>query len=276
MKVTTLIEDKKVDNKNLKTEHGFSAYIEVDGKNILFDTGQSGDFIDNAKELDIDLKKLDYLLMSHGHFDHSGGFKRLIKEIDPDLQVLVGQGFFNEKYNLTEDGSYDYKGNSFDEDFLRDNSIDFQYIEKDITNLTEDLMVFTNFDRDEAFENTDNIKYIKKDGKYIKDEFLEEISLGIKTSKGLLVIVGCSHPGIVNILDTIIDRTGMDIYGVIGGTHLLKEKDEKINRIVDYLKEKDIKLVGFGHCTGDRVEEILAERLKESFISNRTGDVIED
>lgn len=275
MKITTLIENKSGSNDELHREHGLSVYIELDGKNILFDTGQSGKFIDNAESLGIDLKNLDYVIISHGHCDHSGGFERLVKEMNPDIKVYLGNGFFDKKYNLRQSGEYDYLGNSFDESFLKENNIETQYITEDITNITENLLIFTNFNRNEEYENLNQPMYIKEDGKYTKDLFLDEISIGIKTNEGLVVIVGCSHVGIVNILDTIINRTNMNIYALIGGTHLVTEGEEKVNILIEYLKEKDIKMIGACHCTGKQGETMLSQQLEEAFINNNTGDVLE-
>lgn len=274
MKMITLIENKLGVEEDLHIEHGLSIYIEIDNKKILFDTGQSGDFIENAKKLKVNLKELDYVAISHGHFDHSGGLERLIKEVNPNFQMYLGNGFFNKKYSLREDGDYSYLGNPFDEDFLVKNAVKFKYVEDDITNLTENLMVFTNFQREERFENTNPFMYLKDGEDYIKDEFLDEISLGINTSKGLVVIVGCSHVGILNIINTIESKTGLRIYGIIGGTHLVKEDDEKINSIIEYLREKEIKLIGACHCTGKQGETMLGQQLEENFINNNTGDVL--
>lgn len=274
LKITTLMENKLGNTENLDTEHGLSIYIEVDGKKVLFDTGQSGNFIDNGKKLGIDLKDLDYVLISHGHFDHSGGLKRLVEDINPNIKLFLGKGFFNKKYALRDSGDYEYIGNPFDKSFLDKNKIIVEYIDKDKINITENIMVFTNFNRKEEFENNNETMYLKENGEYKIDEFLDEISLAIKTNKGLVVIVGCSHPGIVNILDSIIDRTGMNIHGLIGGTHLVKEDDEKINRVIEYLKEKEIKILGACHCTGKQGETMLGQQLEEVFINNNTGDLL--
>lgn len=274
MKITTLIENQAGEDENLHTEHGLSVYVEVDGKHILFDTGQSGNFIDNAKELNIDLKKLDYVIISHGHYDHSGGFERLVKEINPNIKLYIGNGFFNKKYSLISEDNYEYIGNPFDGSFLKEKKIPTEYINQDVINITENLSIFTNFNRKKEFENTNQDMYLKENGKYKKDIFLDEISMGIKTDKGLFVIVGCSHVGIVNILDTIIQRTNMDIYALIGGTHLIKEDDEKINKTIEYIKEKNIKLVGACHCTGKQGLTMLSQQLEENFINNNTGDTL--
>lgn len=275
MKISTLIENKSGENNNFYTEHGLSVYIEVDGKNILFDTGQSGNFIDNAKSLDINLKNLNYVIISHGHYDHSGGLERLIKEINPDIKLYLGKGFFNKKYRLSWGDVYEYIGNPFDEEFLKENNIEVEYMTEDIIKITENLLIFTNFIRNEKYENTNKDMYLKEDEEYKKDLFLDEVCVGIKTDKGLVVIVGCSHVGIVNILETIIKRTNMNIHALIGGTHLVKEEDDKINKIIEYLKERDIKIIGACHCTGKQGETMISQQMEENFINNNTGKILE-
>ena len=274
MKIITLIENKSSEREDLHIEHGLSIYIEVDNKRLLFDTGKSGKILENASDLNVNLGELDYVLISHGHYDHSGGLKRLIKEINPNIELFVGDGFFNNKHSLREDGDYQYAGNPFDVEYLRDNNIPTHFVNQDMVNLTENISIFTNFNRKDEFENTNETMFLKQDGVYIMDQFLEEISLGIKTPKGLVVIVGCSHVGIVNIVDTIIERTGMQIYALIGGTHLVKEDDEKINKIIEYLREKEIQIIGACHCTGKQGETMLEQQLEDNFINNNTGDIL--
>lgn len=271
LKITTLIENKEGDTSKLDTEHGISLYIEVDNKKILFDTGQSGNFVKNAKKLNIDLNDIDYVILSHGHYDHSGGFEKLVKEFSTDFKLFVGKGFFDKKYSISA-GEYMYNGNFFDINFIKDHHIDIEYIGEDIRNISEKIMIMTNFQRDPNYENINQTMYIKKGEDYILDEFKDEISLVVDTEKGLVVVVGCSHPGIVNILETIKNRIGKDIYMLIGGTHLIKEDDEKINSVIEYLKENEIKRIAACHCTGKQGETMLDQQMKEAFKYNATGD----
>lgn len=274
MKIVVLMEDKALEKKELETEHGLSVYMELDGKKILFDTGQSGKFIDNANALNVDLKDLDYVLISHGHYDHSGGLERLIEEVSPHIELFVGKNFFHDKYSLRDSGDYEYVGNPFDRSYLEEKEIKTEYVDVDMLNITENLMVFTNFNRKDEFENNNQKMFLKEDGVYKLDTFPDEISIGIKTDKGLIVVVGCSHPGIVNILETIMDRTGMKIHQVIGGTHLIEEDDDKIKKVIDYLKEKDIKYISACHCTGKQGETMLSQELEDGFMEMKTGDIL--
>lgn len=270
LKITTLIENERGKIENLHTEHGLSLYIEIDNKNILFDTGQSGNFIDNAKKLGIDLNNLDYVIISHSHYDHAGGFKRLVEEYGSDFKLFLGKDFFEKKYSEAG-GIYRYVGSPFDESFLKEKNIEREYIE-DTKRISENAMVITDFERDPDYENVNESMYIKDGDDYILDKFEDEISLVLDTEKGLIVVVGCSHPGIVNMLNTIIKKTGKDIYMLIGGTHLVKEDDEKINSIIDYLKEKEIEMIAACHCTGTQGETMLSQQMEDAFIQNNTGD----
>lgn len=271
MKIITLVENKLGEKEDLEIEHGISLYIEVDGKKILFDTGQEEKFLRNAKKLDVNLRDLDYVIISHGHHDHSGGLPNLIKQVNPEVKIYVGKEFFNRKHSLRINGNYDFVGNPFDESFFKENKLDVEYIDKDVTPITESLSVYTNFKRDKEFDNINETMFISDGDGFIKDEFRDEISLGVKIDKGLVVLVGCSHAGIVNILKTIEERSKQEIYAVVGGTHLIREDDAKINKIIDYLKEKDIKVIGACHCTGKQGETMLTQQLEDNFINNNTG-----
>lgn len=275
VKITTLIENNPDKNNKLYNEHGLSLYIEVKDKKILFDTGQSGDFIKNAKKLNLDLSDVGFVVLSHGHYDHSGGFRKVVESINKSIKLIVGNGFFNEKYKLIEKEKYKFNGNSFDEKFIEENNISLQYINLDIFNLTEDVMLFSNFERNNDFEILNKKFYVKEDDRYIPDDFSDEIVLGIKHEKGLVVVLGCSHVGIVNILETITKRTGIAIYAVIGGSHLIEADELRLSNTINYLKEKNINILRLSHCTGDIAVKRLKEEFKDKFVYNNTGNIIE-
>lgn len=94
LRITTLIENNSDENNTLISEHGLSLYIEIDEIKILFDTGQSGDFIKNADKLKIDLNNLNYVILSHGHYDHSGRFRKLVENTKNSFKLIVGNRFF--------------------------------------------------------------------------------------------------------------------------------------------------------------------------------------
>ncbi|WP_297418282.1 MBL fold metallo-hydrolase [Clostridium sp.] len=275
LKITTLIENNSDKNNILYSEHGLSLYIEINEKKILFDTGQSGDFIKNAEKLKIDLNDLDFVVLSHGHYDHSGGFGKLAENINISFKLIIGSGFFNKKYKLIEDEKYKFNGNSFDEEFINQTNISVTNIDEDILNITEDVMVFLNFERKNDFEFLNRKFYVKKNDEYVLDDFSDEIVLGIKHEKGLVIIVGCSHVGLVNILETIIKRTGMPICAVVGGSHLIEADEQRLNNTINYLKEKNIRIFRLSHCTGNSAVEKLKSEFGKRFVYNDTGNILE-
>lgn len=274
LKITTLIENNSDENNILLSEHGLSLYIEIDEIKILFDTGESGDFIENADKLKIDLNNLDYVLLSHGHYDHTGGFRKLVENTKNSFKLIVGNEFFSKKYKLLESDDYKFNGNSFDEKFIDENNISIKYINRDLFNITEDVMLFSNFERNTDFEVLNKKFYIKQNDEYMPDDFSDEIVLAVKTEKGLVVILGCSHVGVINILKTIIKRTGMPIYAVVGGSHLIEADELRLNNTIKFLKESDIQVLRLSHCTGENAIRELEYEFGNKFVYNNTGHVI--
>lgn len=273
-KMTTLVENTLGDNQLLKSEHGLSLYLETDGLRILFDTGQSDKFIKNAEQLNCNLNEVDYVIISHGHYDHSGGFVKLVEYMNPTFNLMLGNTFFRRKYKKLANGEYKFIGNTFDEAFLEENNILVRYISADVVYLTENVLIFSNFKSDNNIEKLNADLVIRENNDYMIDDFSDEIVLGIKTDKGLIIILGCSHVGVINILESIVEKTKMNIYGVIGGTHLVNADESRINKTIKFFKEMNIQWLGVSHCTGKNAEELMIKEFKEEFFYNNTGNVL--
>lgn len=274
LEITTLIENQCDDNGELLFEHGLSLYIETDGKKILFDTGQSGDFIKNAKSLVKDLNALDYCILSHGHYDHTGGLERFVHETLNLPKFIVGEEFFNSKYKTIGTKEYKFNGNSFSESFLKSLPTETIKVSEDMISLTEHIFVFHHFKKYNDFELRNPKFFVKSGEEYIPDDFMDEIALGILTKKGLVVIVGCSHVGIVNILKTISERMNMPIYAVVGGTHLVEADEVRIRETIEMFQKMEIQKVAVSHCTGEEGILKIREGMKEQFVYNNTGHVM--
>lgn len=276
VRVTTLIENNPDDENQLLHEHGLSLYIEVDDVRILFDTGQSGDFIKNAKVLDKSLDELDYVIISHGHYDHSGGLQKLVNEYKiPNL--IIGEEFFRPKYKMIEVGpikEFKYNGVSFDEDYLANHQIPVIKVKEEIMNLSDQIMLFHHFERTNEFEHKNDQLVVKKESGFIIDKFEEELVLGIVSNQGLIVIVGCSHVGIINILSSISEKTKLPITAVIGGTHLIGASQDRIMRTIHACEHMDLQLVALSHCTGVEGMLKMKDTYKELFVYNKTGTII--
>ena len=267
-KITTLVENSQGEHLALRNEHGISFFVEKDGHEILFDTGQSDAFIYNASQLKIDLSRVGHVVLSHGHYDHTGGF-RYLPELTTDFELTLGTGFFEEKYGY-RNNSYEYLGNNFDEDFLKSHHISYEFVDTQRTEIVPGVYVITRFERANEDEVVNSRFRVRRDGDFVKDEFYDEVLLAVDTPKGMVVILGCAHPGMRNMLDTVKDLFDRPIFAVLGGTHLVEARGEALDHSIDYLQREEIEVIGVSHCTGEKMMEHLSTS-NERYYHNRTG-----
>jgi 7,8-dihydropterin-6-yl-methyl-4-(beta-D-ribofuranosyl)aminobenzene 5'-phosphate synthase len=268
LKITTLIENNPGEHKALAHEHGLSFFVETDHTRILFDTGQSGKFLANADLLNIDLSRLDSVMISHGHYDHSGGFRALTARTTR-FNLFLGQGFFQKKYGQ-RGYACEYLGNSFDEDFLSGQGIPYRFVHEPLLKIAPDVFILSRFDRVHEDETINPRFKLFKDGQLRPDPFEDEIALAMDSPRGLVVLLGCSHPGMKNILDAAVRLTGKPVCAVLGGTHLVEATESSLDMSLDYLQNATMKIVGLSHCTGQTAMERLATR-NSNYFQNRTG-----
>lgn len=277
-KLTTLIENHADKEEKYVCEHGFSIFIEsIDLEQsirLLMDTGQSGLFYDNAMHMGISFNGLSALLISHAHYDHAGGVMRLLKEADVG-KIYVGKEFFTEKYHEKKDGTFKDIGIAFSKEELEKYFVKVCEVKEDMQIIFPGVTLYRNFERTVEYEPLNSHFFVKKkDGGYTKDYFTDEIAVALDTENGLVVIVGCSHPGIINILKTIEKRSGKKICAVVGGTHLVDANEERLRKTIADLKKMNINCIAVSHCTGEENLEKIKESFGEKFIFNCTGNVI--
>ncbi|OFZ51732.1 MAG: hypothetical protein A2381_18620 [Bdellovibrionales bacterium RIFOXYB1_FULL_37_110] len=249
-------------------EWGFSALIEFNGTKLLFDTGQSGDcVIKNAKSLNVSLKDIGGIILSHGHYDHTEGLSKILTQIG-DKKIYIHSDIFTKRYTV-KDTKYE-NSNPFAS--LKNNPIlkgcPLIYCQ-DCFEISKNIYLVGDVPLGNSYESISDYFVIKKGQTYIQDSFTDELSLVIELPSGLLVITGCAHRGIINILSHIKNIFKKNIYGVIGGTHLHDATDERLNFVVNFLKEENIQLIAPSHCTGmDKIfalKSIFLDKVKPSY-----------
>ncbi|HOK88135.1 MAG TPA: MBL fold metallo-hydrolase [Fervidobacterium sp.] len=266
MRVQVLIENV-VYSRNLVAEHGLSLLVQRTGMNdmqndkLLIDTGQSGGFLRNAKSMGIEIRQIGKAVLSHGHYDHTGGVRALLEE-NKNVQVYARKGILDKKYAIRRNGEVEEIG--FDSgvyDVYKDN---FILIEGD-TEIEDGIFVIT--DTDMIYDNEFTTKgfLVEKGGEMIKDSFSDEVFVVVKEKDGINVITGCSHTGILNILETAGRRfAGSKIKSVVGGFHLRGMPEAEILELAQKMKEFEIGRICTCHCTGINEYAVLKSVLKSS------------
>lgn len=272
--ITTLIENKLGEHLSLKNEHGLSFYIEADGKKLLFDTGSTKAFIDNAEKLKIDLSQLDYVVLSHGHYDHTGGIKPLIETYHNKFVLLVHPDLLVDKFRK-DHISKEFLGNDFDAKYLSTAQIRVEFVSEELKKLSENIYLISQFERECPHETNNPAYQVKVDREERIDDFHDEVTMVVDTPKGLVILLGCSHPGVQNIINKVHRLIPKKIYAVIGGTHLVVASKEKIDETITYFKEMKIEYVGVSHCTGELAVKAFQEAFGEKYFYNCTGTTIE-
>jgi len=240
----------------LCSEHALSAYLNYHGTKILFDAGQSEQTWKNAAKLGLDLSDLSAIILSHAHYDHAAALRTFPGESDGKT-IYLGQNFFDPKYSQTDDEKL-YIGSHLDRDYLKDQGYSVIEVKEDME-IYPGLHLITNFSR--PYTSRIPKKFVREDdGVVIADTFPDEIALVIESKEGLYLILGCSHPGILNIIHTVKERFKKDILTVFGGAHLMDFSESEIKETVDLMVEAGITSFALSHCTGQRAIDILAAR----------------
>lgn len=273
LRITCLMEDENSKNRSLVCEHGLSLLVECDGMQVLFDCGSGDKFLFNAKKLGLSLSFVDHVVLSHGHYDHASGFRDFLDQGNTCGILHIGTGFFEKKYS--GDGfKHTDLSSGLDLSYLHRHNVSFSVVD-DNEAVGSVMHLFSSFDH--LFEVGTIPKRFEKrcaEG-FISDDFHDEVAAAFETENGLVVVTGCSHSGILNIVSTISDRMGQGIYAVIGGLHLVESGEERIDNTISGLKSSGVEVLGLCHCTGAAAEErIRRSGLFECFHFS-VGDVVE-
>ena len=260
----TILSENRVTDPNLIAEQGFSIFIETPNGNILFDTGQTRAFLHNAQQLNIDLSYIDKIMLSHGHYDHTGGLPFFLQEVKA-AKIICHPALTNKKYRVYPEGRKDI-GVPWEKKEVESYGAKFIYKTRAYEVLS-DVWISGEIPRNTPYEQIDETYQQRVSESYIHDEIHDDMSLIIKTEKGLIVLLGCGHAGPINSIKHAMRLTKTKhIYAVIGGMHLHHAPDEKIEKIMHNLELLNPEYLVPLHCTGfnmiNRMFNLFKERVK--------------
>lgn len=271
VKITTLAENSATRPGTL-AEHGLSMLLEVDDLWVLLDTGLTNTAVHNARAMKIDLSRVSHIVLSHGHRDHTGGLWQVLGETG-EVVIHGHTDIWKPRYAVRKNQRPQYSGLPFVKELLESGGASFDLSDAPVQ-ITPRVMTTGPVPRNTLFEKLDADLKVKTAQGWEQDQILDDQSLLVKTPRGLVVLLGCAHSGIVNTLNHAREVSGEKrIYAVLGGTHLGFASREQIDATVAALKEFDIQKLGVSHCTGMLASAILAQELGERFFFNNAGTI---
>jgi 7,8-dihydropterin-6-yl-methyl-4-(beta-D-ribofuranosyl)aminobenzene 5'-phosphate synthase len=231
-------------------EHGFACLLQTPAGRWLFDTGSGETLLTNLDALDLEVRNLDGIILSHGHYDHCGGLLKLLRTTGP-RRIYAHPGIFGERFWK---GQHEQRNISlpFSRAELEDAGAEFVLMQE-FTELAPGIHFSGQIPRIESLESGDPhlvTRSVSGDAWAI-DKFSDDAALAMETAKGLVILLGCAHAGLINTLEWFRYNLGdRRIHAIVGGTHLGPAGDEQFAATVAYLKKLEFDRLGVSHCTG--------------------------
>lgn len=281
MRITSLLENSRLpDRPDLVVEHGVSLHVQHGDTSLLFDTGASEAFADNAARLGVDLGAVQHSVLSHHHYDHGGGLARFFREND-HAPVYLGRtdvGVCHARlFGLV------HRHIGFDRRLLQEHPDRFVTVEG-MREVAPGIFVLADIPTPHAPPAGNRIMFLQQGNTFVPDDFDHEVLVVIRGDDGLVVFTGCSHRGILNMVEAVLGRfPGERIRALIGGFHLIglpvlntmAGSRAEVEQLALELGQHPIDRAYTGHCTGEKAYRVLRSILGDRLTSFPTGKVIE-
>ena len=273
MKITTLLENTRLaEREDLTAQHGLALHIEWQERQILFDSGPSSAFWTNAELLGIDLRQVEVAILSHHHYDHGGGLRRFLQG-NPSAKIYLRRFERGEPEAKVFWIFRRYVG--LDKELLARYPERFEFIENE-REPVPGAFILTKIEKPHPIPSGNQRLWIKEGIRHRPDDFEHELLLVIRQDDGLVIFSGCSHQGILNLVEAALKRfPGEPVKALFGGFHTMADSDLNVQKIGECLLEYPIQSIYTGHCTGKRAYEVLKSVMGNKLEYLPTGRIVE-
>ncbi len=275
LKITILVENTVGIPSGLLAEWGLSMLLDFGDERILFDAGEQGNLISNAQILGHDLRLIDRVILSHGHYDHTGGLYKFL-QYRGTIPVYAHPDLFTGHYGRRLEGQEDrYIGVPYRQKQLESVGAKFHW-HSELLELSPGLWLSGEILRESLFERLDDRLVQLEGGNAVQDSIKDDLSLFYVTDQGLIIVLGCAHSGLVNIVEHAKKVTGESkVRAIIGGTHLGPATSEQQQQTMDYLRGLNLECLAPNHCTGLDMVSKLATEFPSAFNWAITGKTLD-
>lgn len=276
IRITTLSENSVAPRpRGLVGEWGLSVLVEVNNLKVLLDAGQSISAVNNGDILGVEWPSINAVVLSHGHYDHTGGLRRVLSRMKKTVPVIAHPDVWAAKYlQVMKEETPSYIGVPCRQVELERLGADFE-LTHDPAWLSDDVVTSGEIPMVTNFEAIDPGMYVKDREAMVPDPLADDQALFIKSEKGLVVILGCGHRGVVNTLRHAQKVTGVEnIHAVVGGTHLIRASEAQLEHTIAELMSLGVQRLGVSHCTGNAASVRLARGFGGNFFFNNAGTQI--
>jgi 7,8-dihydropterin-6-yl-methyl-4-(beta-D-ribofuranosyl)aminobenzene 5'-phosphate synthase len=268
VKITILVDNLAGDG--LIAEHGLALWIETEGKRILFDTGQGGALETNARVLGVDLGKIDILILSHGHYDHTGGIADVLQRA-PKAEIFCHSGAVQPRYAIRNGTVRSIQMPQKSKAAINKLSSKHLYWVQQPMSLFGKVGITGPVPRETSFENPGGPFYLDLEGKR-PDLIEDDLAIWIQTDQGIILCVGCCHAGLVNTLHYVRRITKQDkIRAIIGGLHLVNAGHQRLDQTLNALRSFSPDIMVPCHCTGETAVAALRDAFGERVSTGAAG-----
>lgn len=251
----------------LQEEHGFSVLLEINSKFVLFDTGR-GAIFSNAPLLGVDLSRVESIVLSHGHYDHTDALSSVLA-VTPNASVYASNSVFNDHYSMSTGTSRTIGLSNENRENLNSLPTDQLHLFSGTIQFVDPVYLSETIFRAHPLEIPSPLLFADLDST-IPDTMPDELVLWFNTEKGLVILTGCCHAGVINTCEHVKkELPGVPLYALIGGFHLSGVSELRLESTATYIESQNISVVVPCHCTGKKetvwLKNRLGSRVKSGF-----------
>lgn len=267
-----ILRNETVAREGLRGGHGLAMLVRTRAGSVMLDTGDSAETWANADALGIDLAEVTGIVLSHGHYDHTNGLPALLGRLGGAM-VIAHPAVFEPRYADRPDGRREYIGPPATREEFEGMGAMFM-LDAGSVEVAPGLITTGEVPRVTDLAPVSPYLLVERDGAPREDDFVDDISLIARLSDGDVLLTGCAHAGVVNIVARAMELTGRCPVSIAGGTHLAAESEERIVRVAEELYERGVRQVVPIHCSGERGAEMLERHFAGETLRAGVGNLI--